>query len=68
MNSTQKKIITDFKCTSCDFKCKDKNTLSKHNTNIHEYEKYEKMNGQDQFEVQELICDKLCIACESWHR
>ena len=26
------------------------------------------MNGQDQFEVKELICDQLCVACESWHR
>ena len=30
--------------------------------------KYDELSGRDQFEVQEIVCDKLCVDCESWHR
>ena len=33
-----------------------------------ESKKYDELSDIEQFEVQEIVCEKLSIGCESWHR
>ena len=57
----------DFKCKTCEFITSKESILEEHKKNNHRYDKYDKLGGRDQFEVQELVCDQLCVDCESWH-
>ena len=40
--------------------------LQTHISEAHEYEKYEQMSYNDQFEVKQIICDNLCWS--GWHK
>ena len=55
-------------CDICSFSCSGKTEKEEHVKTSHEYDQYEKLSGRDKFEVQELICEQLCVGCENWHR
>ena len=47
-------------CDVCEYRARNNVDLSKHKKNDHEYQKYDEMNEEDKYEVNELICQKLC--------